>query len=110
MNTVQQRQAFLYLVNRDEIINNQMQYYTANRDRYLAYMREYNRAYHLRKKAEKQRLRPKKMEPIKEPKPKAEPKPKKPKAEKVKSVKPVKPVKEVPVFKYTKGNFELSFD
>jgi len=84
-----------------------MQYYTANRDRYLAYMREYNQAYYLRKKAEKQRLRPKKMDPIKIPK-EPKPKPRKPKA--VKPVKPVKPVKEVPVFKYTKGNFELSFD
>jgi hypothetical protein len=87
-----------------------MEYHRANREKYLAYMREYNKKYWL---AHRPEPKPKKVKPVKEPKPK------KPrvvaegsKPAKLKSKKNydfVVPVYDYPT-KIEKGNFILSFD
>ena len=68
-----------YQHNRAVIITRHMEYYQNNRERYLAYMKEYNKKYYL---AHRPPPKPKKEKP---PKVKREPKPKKaPKEKKVK--------------------------
>ena len=57
-----------YKQNRTEIIKKQLAYHQEHRDKYLAYMREYNRQYYLKHRV----LVPKK---VKEPKPPKTPKP-----------------------------------
>jgi len=96
-----------YQRNRAVIIERQLAYHREHREKYLAYMKEYNKQYYLKHKPEP---KPKK---VKEPKPKKEKRP--PKLPKV-----VKPKEKpnydfvVPEYVYPtkveKGNFILSFD
>ena len=97
-----------YQRNRAVIIERQLAYHRENREKYLAYMREYNKKYYLKHKPEP---KPKKEKPVKKPKEKRPPS----------SPKIVKPKKEkpnldfvVPEYVYpTKmatGNFILTFD
>jgi hypothetical protein len=97
-----------YERNREWIIARQMAYHRENREKYLAYMREYNKKYWL---AHRPEPKPKK---VKEPKPPKQPKPPKPpKLPKVVKPKPnldfVVPVYEYPT-KMGYGNFTLTFD
>ena len=99
-----------YERNREWIIARQMAYHRENREKYLAYMREYNKKYWL---AHRPEPKPKKVKP---PKPVKEAKPKKPKVvaegSKPKSKKTydfVVPVYEYPT-KMERGNFILTFD
>ena len=71
-----------YERNRAVIIARQMEYHNKNRDRYLAYMKEYNKQYWLDHRPPP---KPKKEKPVKPPKVPRVPKPKKePKEKKVK--------------------------
>lgn len=86
-----------------------MEYHREHREKYLGYMREYNKQYYLKNHVPK----PKK---IKQPKPPKEPKPPKPPKE-PKDKKPRK-VKEIPLYtskepiyptRIERGNFVLNF-
>lgn len=92
-----------YARNRAVIIARQTEYHNKNRERYLAYMKEYNKKYYL---AHKPPPKPKKEKPVKvkrEPKPKKEPKEKKVKKEYL--FVPPEPVGIV----IQRGNFVLEF-
>jgi hypothetical protein len=95
-----------YDINKDTMIAYQLNYYRENRDKYLEYMRVYNRMHYLKRKSEKV-PKPKKE---KKPKPKKEKVPK-PKKEKEKVSTPIAIV-EIPVLptRIYRGNFILSFD
>ena len=91
-----------YKQNRTKIIAKQLLYHTENREKYLGYMREYNKQYYLKHHVPK----PKK---IKQPKPPKQPKP----------VKEPRKKKELPLYtpkepiyptRMEKGNFVLEFD
>jgi hypothetical protein len=98
-----------YKQHRTEIIQRQMEYHQENREKYLGYMREYNKQYYLKHHVPK----PKK---IKEPKPKREPKPPK-EITPPKEIKPRKkrelhfytPKEPSYVMKIERGNFVLDF-
>lgn len=99
-----------YQRNREWIIARQMAYHRENREKYLAYMREYNKKYWL---AHRPEPKPKKVKPVKEAKP---PKPKvvakdskPPKLKSKKTYDFVVPVYDYPT-KMATGNFILTFD
>jgi hypothetical protein len=79
-----------YDINKDTMLAYQLNYYRENRDKYLEYMRVYNRMHYLKRKSEKV------------------PKPKK---EKVPTV-PTVLIVERPILptRIYRGNFTLSFD
>ena len=99
-----------YQRNREMIIARQLAYHRENKEKYLAYMRTYNKAYYLKHKPEP---KPKKEKVVKEKKPKKPKKPKKEVAVRVKKVAVsydyVEPVYEYPT-KYERGVFVLHFD
>jgi hypothetical protein len=92
-----------YKQNRDVIIARQMEYHREHREKYLGYMREYNKQYYLKNHVPK----PKKIKAPKEPKP-----PKPPKEIKTKKVKeiPLDAPKD-PIYptRIQRGNFVLNF-
>lgn len=101
-----------YQKNREKCIARQMEYHNRNRERYLEYMRSYNKLYWLVNKPEPKPKKEKKAKVPKEPKP--------PKPAKVKEKKPYKerPPKEhewyvvptyVPPTRMEYGNFILEF-
>jgi hypothetical protein len=99
-----------YQRNREWIIARQMAYHRENREKYLAYMREYNKQYYLKHRPEPKPKKEKPVKPVKEAKPKNPPK--LPKVVKPKSKKTydfVVPVYEYPT-KMATGNFILTFD
>lgn len=95
-----------YDINKDTMIAYQLNYYRENRDKYLEYMRVYNRMHYLKRKSER---------PPKVPKPKKE----KIKIKKEKKPKPKKEIIHTPTViverpilptRIYRGNFTLSFD
>jgi hypothetical protein len=102
-----------YERNREWIIARQMAYHRENREKYLAYMREYNKKYWLAHRPEPKPKPPKPVKPVKEPKtpkPKLVAKGSKPKKlESKKTYDFVVPVYEYPT-KIERGNFILAFD
>jgi len=103
-----------YEVHRDHIINHQLTYYREHREKYMAYMKEYNRNYYLTRKAKQiVKMQPVAPEEPKEPqKPPKEPKAPKPPREpkEPKAPKPTLKRKEPPRYRYETGVFEMSFD
>ena len=92
-----------YDINKEVMIAYQSHYYRENRDRYLEYMRAYNRQYYLKRKSEK---------PPRVPKEKKQRVPKEKKQKEiVKEIVPtvVENVVILPTRIY-RGNFTLSFD
>lgn len=84
-----------------------MEYHKENREKYLAYMREYNKQYWLKHRPEPKPKKVKEVKPKKEPKEKKPPKPVKQRREKKESwFAPPEPV----LLKVETGNFILTFD
>lgn len=100
-----------YKQNREVIITKQLAYHREHRDRYLAYMREYNRAYYQKHHVPKEKKK-KEPKPPKEPKRPKDPKPpKEPKQKRQKKEIPLYvPPEPKPTTTYARGNFILSFD
>ena len=105
-----------YERNREAKIAQQMEYHRTHREKYLAYMREYNKQYWLKNRPPPKPKKMKESKPPKEPKPSKVPKEKKPPKEKPLKEKPPKKnewfVVPEPVYpmKMEKGNFTLIFD
>jgi hypothetical protein len=100
-----------YDINKEILIAYQSHYYRENRDRYLEYMRAYNRQYYLKRKSEKPPRVPKeKKQRVPKEKKQRVPKQKKQK-EIVKEIVPtvVENIVILPTRIY-RGNFTLSFD
>lgn len=100
-----------YQRNRAVLIERQIKYHQANREKYLAYMREYNKKYYLAHKPPPKPKKEKKIKPVKEPKPPK--KPKKTKSQEELKEKEAKhwfrPIEPTPL-KVEIGCFILSFD
>lgn len=91
-----------YQQHKEQMIERQLAYYRNNREKYLAYMREYRIKHYVPKprvKKEKAPKEPKPPKPPKEPKP-----PKAPKEHKIATF-----VAPEPIITTARGNFTLSF-
>lgn len=90
-----------YQQNRITMLDRQMAYYQQNREKYLVYMKEYNKQYYATHYVPKQKkVKEPKPKKVREPKP---PKEKKPRAPRIATKKPV------PQMHIETGQFVLSF-
>jgi hypothetical protein len=110
MSEPKQYASVYYARNREAKIAQQMEYHKKHRERYLEYMRSYNKLYWLMNKPPPKPKKEKVPKPPKPPREKKPPKEKKPRQRKPKEESWfVVPTPEYPM-KMEKGNFILAFD